>query len=229
MQTNAPNMDDKDEGGPEADGGTKPVPQAHRRRFGLRFAATVLSAAVLIGTALAFADFVRHVGTLTPPQETSAGGIVVLTGGSDRIEVALGLLQEGSAERLLISGVHGGTNAAALINRTDVDPQLFACCVDLGYAALDTAGNAQEAADWAREHAFSSLLVVTSAYHVPRTTFEMSNHLPDVEIQAFPVDPTHTGRATAASESSTWPLRLMAREFVKLHVARLRHLVGGSA
>ncbi|MEM6711897.1 MAG: YdcF family protein [Pseudomonadota bacterium] len=198
--------------------------QHSAKRVSLRLAVTALCGAVLVGTALAFADFVRDVGTLSPPDDTSASGLVVLTGGADRIEVALRLLQDGPAERLLISGVHGGTDASALIRRTHVDPDLFACCVDLGYTARDTAGNAQEAADWAREHAFSSLLVVTSAYHVPRTTFEMSNYLPDVEIQAYPVDP-----ATENSSTGTWPLRLMAREFVKLHVARLRHLFGGSA
>ena len=198
--------------------------RSHRYRLVL----TALIGVGLVWVAIAFAGFVRDVNALAAPASVSAGGIVVVTGGADRIEVALQLLQDGAAERLLISGVHDATDAHVLAARTKVDASVFACCVDLGYAALDTAGNAREAAAWAHTHGFTSLVVVTSAYHIPRTTYEMANHLPDVTLVPFPVDPATDSRLADASATTQWPLKLMAREFIKLHVAQLRHLVGGA-
>lgn len=175
---------------------------------------------------LAFAGFVRDVNALAAPQIAGnppklADGLVVVTGGPGRIEVALDLLTGGAADRLLISGVHTGTSVAALVRRTQADPTLFDCCIDLDRDAMDTAGNAREAAAWVDRHGFGSLLVVTSAYHMPRTLAEMRHLLPGVNLIAFPIEPA--GEATA--DRPAWPLKLLAREFTKLHLARLRHLV----
>ncbi|CAN0592799.1 unnamed protein product, partial [Ectocarpus sp. 12 AP-2014] len=108
------------------------------------------------------------------------------------------------------------------------DPSLFDCCIDLDSAAMDTAGNARETATWAQEHAFSSLLVVTSAYHIPRTTSEIARLLPGVELIPFPIDPAADNQRAIAQESSSWPVSLLAREFMKLQLARVRHLVGAA-
>ena len=175
---------------------------------------------------VAFADFVRDVNALSAPGPVTADGIVVVTGGSARIEVALQLLADGAAERLLISGVHDMTDASSLVQRTQADPALFACCVDLDHAAMDTAGNAREAAAWAQQHNFSSLLVVTSAYHIPRTTQEIARQLPGVELIAFPIDPARDNQRAVRQESNPWPGALLAREVMKLHLARVRHLGG---
>ncbi len=43
---------------------------------------------------------------------------------------------------------------------------MLACCVDLGHTARDTIGNATETRDWAADHHYVSLIVVTSAYHI---------------------------------------------------------------
>jgi len=59
---------------------------------------------------------------------------------------------------------------------------------DLGYAAEDTRGNADEAAEWVREHGFKSLIVVTARYHMPRALQEFSFVMPDVTLIAYPVD-----------------------------------------
>jgi uncharacterized SAM-binding protein YcdF (DUF218 family) len=179
---------------------------------------------VAVWLMVAFAGFIGSVNALSVPTPARADGIVVVTGGSARIEVALQLLADGAAERLLISGVHDSTDAAMLVRRTRSDPALFDCCVDLDHAALDTAGNAREAADWASEHGFQSLLVVTSAYHIPRTTHEMARLLPGTELIAFPIDPGTGDHRAASGQSSTWSIALLAREFAKLQLARLRHL-----
>ncbi|HZH45849.1 MAG TPA: YdcF family protein, partial [Roseococcus sp.] len=62
------------------------------------------------------------------------------------------------------------------------------CCVDLGFQAESTLGNAEETADWARAHRFDSLVVVTSDYHMPRSLVEIRSALPDAQLYAYPVE-----------------------------------------
>ncbi len=61
------------------------------------------------------------------------------------------------------------------------------CCVDLGYRAEDTRGNAQEVAGWTRHNAYRSLIVVTADYHMPRAMLELHAQIPDVALQRYPV------------------------------------------
>jgi uncharacterized SAM-binding protein YcdF (DUF218 family) len=65
----------------------------------------------------------------------------------------------------------------------------FDCCADLGFAATDTRGNAEEAAHWAREHNYRSLIVVTTSYHMPRSLAEFGAQMPGVKLLPFPVPP----------------------------------------
>lgn len=203
-------------------------PRRRKRTVAARLAMTATLGGLAALSLVAFADFVRDVNALAAPSPVEADGIVVVTGGQARIEVALQLLEDGAAQRLLISGVHDTTSATTLVARTHADPSLFDCCVDLDRAAMDTAGNARETAAWAQEHEFSSLLVVTSAYHIPRTTREIARLLPGVELIPFPIDPAADNQRAIAQESSSWPVSLLAREFMKLQLARMRHLVGAA-
>ena len=66
-----------------------------------------------------FAAFIVSASRPVPPPPV-AQGIVALTGGGDRIEAALRLLASGGAERLLISGIGGGIDLAALARRAGV-------------------------------------------------------------------------------------------------------------
>ena len=143
-----------------------------------------------------------------------AEGVVALTGGSDRVLEAAGLLARGQARRLLITGVNRATHGADLEKILPVSKDLFACCVDLGYQAQDTAGNARETRDWAKAHGVTgTLIVVTSNYHMPRALVELSAVLPDYRLYPFPVVTEHVNVAD-------WPrdprvLKLLGREYLK--------------
>ena len=50
------------------------------------------------------------------------------------------------------------------------------------------AGNAEETADWTAEHHFHSLIVVTAAYHMPRSLRVFSSLMPHVKLIAYPVE-----------------------------------------
>jgi uncharacterized SAM-binding protein YcdF (DUF218 family) len=116
-----------------------------------------------------------------------ADGIVALTGEDARLAPAVALLEEGVGSRLLISGVFPETTREDLKGITRGGAR-FDCCADLGFTARDTRGNAREAAEWARQHKFKSLIVVTASYHMPRSLLEFSAAMPDVRLIAYPVE-----------------------------------------
>jgi len=122
-----------------------------------------------------------------PARETDA--IVVLTGGSGRVTQGLALLAEGRAKKLFVSGVYRGVDVQELLRVSQQSPENLVCCIALGYQADNTRGNAVETASWMREQNLSSLRLVTSAYHMPRSLIEFHRVMPDIEIVPHPVFP----------------------------------------
>lgn len=167
-----------------------------------------------------FVWFILHVPDTEVALDRNADGIVVLTGGASRISDAIELLAAGHGKRLLISGVHRATSSAEIARTNPRHQQLVACCVDLDHSAVNTSGNAIETRRWVRDRGFSSLIVVTSAYHMPRTMAELAKQLPDVALVPFPVvteklrnEPWWTSGPTA---------KLILSEYAKFVVAQLR-------
>ena len=185
--------------------------------------------AVLIALAFFIAGFLQfacEVAELSPTVTTEADGIVVLTGGRARIHSALDLLRKGRGKRLLITGVFPGTRPEDLTRPRDAAADLFACCVDLGFEAETTIGNAAEAALWARARGFSSLIVVTGAYHMPRALVEFSAAMPSVQLVPYPVRPADLELDRWYQNADT--LRLLGIEYTKFVLARLRVLLLGA-
>jgi uncharacterized SAM-binding protein YcdF (DUF218 family) len=139
--------------------------------------------------AMGFILFATIVTRSPAPADAHADGIVVLTGESRRIAEGARLLKEGRAERMLISGVYRHTGKSALLKISGLSEDKFDCCVDVGYAALDTAGNANEARNWAAARRYDSLIVVTASYHMPRSLAELSLALPAARLIPHPVVP----------------------------------------
>ena len=151
---------------------------------------TLLKWVVAAVVGLYVAGFVVFVASLPklPRDLHHVQGIVALTGGDTRLDKAVALFERGVGERLLISGVHPQITKAELKKLTHGGTR-FDCCADLGYAAEDTLGNAREAAVWARFHHYTTLLVVTARYHMPRSLSEFHEAMPDATIIPYPVDP----------------------------------------
>lgn len=149
--------------------------------------------------------------------------IVVLTGGSGRLEEGLALLDRQQADKLYISGVNRQINQAALLRRIRREADGLGCCIRVGYA-VDTAENAHETAAWMVEQGYRSLRLVTASYHMRRSLLEFQRAMPDVEVIAHPTFPSefHQENWWAWKISA----RLMVREYHKFLVAVLRHWVG---
>lgn len=134
----------------------------------------------------AFADRVRR---LTPPEEPArADAIVALTGPSaERINAAMRLLEQDKGSKLFISGVNPEVRRRELRELTPGSNRLFDCCVELGFEAEDTIGNAQEIAFWARDNGYRRLIVVTSDYHMPRSLLEIRSAAPELQLIPYAV------------------------------------------
>lgn len=198
---------------------------ARKKRFGLRILFVAVITALVAGTVGQFAMFAQKVANARVPASANADAIVVLTGGHARVNEAIRLLEEGRANRLLISGVHPGTTREQLAAVTASSMPLEKNSVDLDRVALNTAGNAVETANWVKKNGFSSLLVVTSAYHLPRAKVELAGALPNVALIAYPVFSKDLKLDSWYKEPAT--MRLLMREYVKYILARLRITVQG--
>ena len=124
-----------------------------------------------------------------PIVETDA--IVVLTGGSGRLETGFSLLAEGRIKKMFVSGVDPATTREQIRQLAQLGPERFECCVVLGRNARDTVGNAAETSAWMQEQAFGSLRLVTGSYHMPRSLIEFGRVMPRVTVIPHPVFPEH--------------------------------------
>src|SRR5688500_12741887 len=100
--------------------------------------------------------FTARIERSTPaPEPPEAQAIVSLTGNADiRIISGVRLLEEGKGRRLLVSGVNPDVTRAELQGVSKATQRLYDCCVQLGFDAADTKGNAAETAAWVNEEGF---------------------------------------------------------------------------
>jgi uncharacterized SAM-binding protein YcdF (DUF218 family) len=178
-------------------------------------AAFLVLALIWLAGLAAFADRVQRSTPMAAPEP--ADGIVALTGANsnERIAAALDLLTQRRGRRVLVSGVNRDVTREQLRAASGAVRRIYDCCVDLGFTAADTVGNARETADWARSMRFQRLTIVTSDYHMPRAMLELRAVLrpPAFALQTYAV-PT-PGLKTRHWWRSPRASRLMVVEYCK--------------
>ncbi|HVI51980.1 MAG TPA: YdcF family protein [Candidatus Sulfotelmatobacter sp.] len=154
---------------------------------------------------------------------TATDAIVVLTGGTERLDTGLNLLRQKMGRKLFVSGVYRGVDVSELLRLSRQKPDEVECCIVLGHAADNTVGNAVETAAWMRSEGFHSLRLVTSNYHMERSLLEFRYAMPDVTIVPHPVFP----HKVKLSQWWLWPgtAHLIAAEYTKFLGAHLRHWI----
>jgi uncharacterized SAM-binding protein YcdF (DUF218 family) len=140
-----------------------------------------------IAFVIGFVLFVHLIEVKPNDDVGAADGIVVFTGGDERISEGLKLLAKGKASRLLISGVNHGTGRRQLSALYPERGNLFQCCVDLGWKARNTIGNAAETQNWANRRGVNSIIMVTSETHMPRSLLETRRLVPGVTLIPYSV------------------------------------------
>ena len=172
----------------------------------------MLAAIFISGLQYFVLNLPRHVESPTRKSD----GIVVITGGQQRLDAGLKLLAAGTASKLLISGVGNGLNKVILandlkLNQTQRD--LLMCCAELEFGARDTLGNARAARHWAGNNHLASLYLVTANYHMPRAKLAFKREMPHIDLYYWPVSPDDL------QINSWWKdpglVRLLAREYAK--------------
>jgi uncharacterized SAM-binding protein YcdF (DUF218 family) len=193
-------------------------------------AAKSLLIVLLLGCAFFMAGLQHFVLTLPKPvppaTATAIDGIVVITGGQQRLADGFDLLQSGAGKALLVSGVGQGVSNAILADELNLDPRetaLLECCVTLEFQAGDTRGNAVAAGKWAQANGFTSLQLVTANYHMPRAKTIFTRKLPNIALSYWPVSPDDL-------DLDIWwktppIIRLLAREYVKYLTEPMANLI----
>jgi uncharacterized SAM-binding protein YcdF (DUF218 family) len=189
---------------------------------------TFLSLFAVLAIALWMAGlfvFVRDTARLIPQEpQQKRDAIVVLTGGSNRVDVGFDLLEKGMGKKLFISGVYRGLEVKQLLSRWKEEPQgNLDCCVVLGFEADNTASNAVETVNWLKKEKFRSLYLVTANYHIKRALLEFRAVAPELDIAPFPVVPEKINMKLWWKDQST--RNLIAREYTKYVAARLLQYV----
>jgi len=115
-------------------------------------------------------------------------GIVILTGGKGRIKKGIQL------KEITTSPPYEGH-------------------IDLGFNATTTRENAKEVSDWNKEKSCSSLTVVTSHYHIPRSLLELKAALPHIILIPYPIISPSFQNRRWLSEPDLW--QLLFKEYNK--------------
>jgi uncharacterized SAM-binding protein YcdF (DUF218 family) len=130
-----------------------------------------------------------------PANDEHTDAVVVITGGSGRIERAIDVLGKGYAKRMLISGTDPSVTKPDLVRRLGGKKKLVDCCVDLGSESVDTRSNAEEAKRWLDKHRYKSFRLVTSDWHMRRARYEFRRVMKgkyDVVPDAVKTEPRFT-------------------------------------
>jgi uncharacterized SAM-binding protein YcdF (DUF218 family) len=146
-----------------------------------------------------------------PAGAEKTDAIVVPTGSGGRIPRGLALLREGVAKRMLVTGVDAEVKPGEFAVEYDAPARLMQCCVTLGFAALDTRGNARETAVWMAEHDVRSIRLVTADWHMRRAARELEVILPEG---------TTVLRDAVRTEPSLWTLLLEYHKLIATWLAR---------
>lgn len=144
----------------------------------------------LLAYGIGYATFAAMLPGPAGNERTDA--IVVLTGGSGRIERGFELVERGVSRRMLISGVERTVRPNELAEVYKVDPHLLDCCVVLGRESFDTRSNADEVARWVERRHIRSIRLVTNELHMPRARYELRKRVGNgltIVQDAVPSDP----------------------------------------
>jgi uncharacterized SAM-binding protein YcdF (DUF218 family) len=193
------------------------LPKKKRRLFGPIALICIVVCVIWSGGFIAFMD---QVPRLVEDDNSVTDAIVVLTGGTRRLNTGISLLTDEKAQKLLISGVYRGVELEELLALSKSAPQELECCIDIGHEADSTRGNAKETRQWIEKTGFKSLRLVTANYHMPRSLLEFSFSMPSVHLIAHPVFP----EAVKVDQWWRWPgtAALLVGEYNKFLLVWLR-------
>lgn len=168
----------------------------------------------------------NHAFVADKAKQTDA--IVVLTGGTLRVEHGFARFHEKAAPKLFISGVGENTTLEELLltHATDATARharTHRHNIYLDHKARSTYANALQTKHFMQKQHVQSIRLITANYHMPRSLLEMRQAMPGVRIIADAVTPKHflNGRWWRHAQTRN----LVLQEFHKIWAVRIRHLL----
>ncbi len=143
--------------------------------------------------------------------------IIVLTGGSNRINKGFDLLVKNYSKKMFISGVNPIVSKSDIRkivtkNNENEKDSLFDCCIFLGKEAKNTKSNAEEVINWMKKNNLKSAILVTTDIHLPRSILEFQNNTNHIRIVTYPV------------ESKNINFLNILQEFLRFSFVRIKYL-----
>lgn len=169
-----------------------------------------VAAAVMV--ALFFLEFAASTKSYGP-SGAGADAIVVLTGGRGRIDEGLVLLRRGRAKLLILSGVHQDSDLDSIfLKRVN---SVESSKIVLEKRSRSTFENALEVRRLMAENGFTSMVLITSGYHMKRARYTFGKVMPEgTRIEPYNV-------STPNFDERRWweggSLGILAAEFVKYY------------
>lgn len=173
----------------------------------------LVSLLVLLAIVLSvlFVDFVYKTFSLTQ-RDVQVDAIVVLTGGRGRVEEGIRLYRAGQGKKLFLIGVD------PMVKKGELYRGEGASGVYLEQVSRNTLENAIYARDLIMKHKVNSIKLITSRYHMKRSTILFRNALPkDVAIYPHPVDSSNLKEEWWNHKGS---FKLLFSEFYKYCILR---------
>jgi uncharacterized SAM-binding protein YcdF (DUF218 family) len=144
---------------------------------------------------------------------SSIGAVVVLTGGKGRLSKGVELFSQQGGSLLIISGVEANNSVEAIFTAEELS-HIDRDKVYLEKQSKSTHENALNVQRILKEYRFTSIVLVTSNYHMKRALYVFQKILPDnVEIFPYAIE---SGNFQAATwYFSITSLRVATEEFFK--------------
>lgn len=162
-----------------------------------RFIVNLFSALISLWI-IAFFWFLTTMPKTSTDTKTIADAAIVLTGGNGRVKLGHDLITKGLAKKLFITGVNRSVHISHLKKLQHLENSNIVA-ENLGYDAVNTSGNAIEAAKWVSENNIKTVRLVTTDYHMKRSVLEFKSKMPKISIIEDPVAQTRLMNMEAVS------------------------------
>ncbi len=119
--------------------------------------------------------------------------IIVFTGNNERVAMGLRMFAENPSQAIYVSGYDVEPAWEDLLENAGIDandPRREQITLDL--EALNTMDNGANAAAWIEQNGYRKVTLVTSSFHMRRSYFELSRHLPggiEIDTRALEENP----------------------------------------
>jgi len=181
---------------------------------------TCLSIIFIILNTILLINYVKETESIPAKKFEDVDLLVVLTGGSGRIDEGIKLLSSGKAELLFISGGGEKIDIEHILKENEISPS-FKESIIFENLSKSTYENALMTKELISSYQIESIALITSEYHMKRAFYTFTKVLPEqVKIYPYPVK-------TSLFKIERWykdsqSRKIIFSEFYKYHWYKLK-------